>query len=133
MDTENKQAEFKGWALIEIMGHQKVAGFVETCAFGGTVMFRITNPAMPEVEQTLTDHMYINYKTIPAGSIIRVSREARETYVGVGSVYRMTPCTEEQAITQCGQKVEIVHLAESPKLLVSFDDEDHEQDEAMPF
>jgi hypothetical protein len=112
---ETTAAEFTGWGVIEIMGHQKVSGFIETVAYGSTVMFKVTAPEMAPVEQTLEKAMYLNYRTVPAGSVVKVSRSAFETQVGSASVYRMTRCTEEQALSQIAQRVEIMTLAEEPK------------------
>ncbi|MFO0943566.1 MAG: hypothetical protein U0930_22755 [Pirellulales bacterium] len=39
--------DFSGWAIVEIMGHQKYAGHVSTQALGGGSMLRID---VPEVE-----------------------------------------------------------------------------------
>ena len=67
MDTATAPAEFKGWATVEIMGHNQVSGFVETLAFGSTVMFRVTVPAMEPVEEVTDKPISILYQWIPAG------------------------------------------------------------------
>ncbi len=109
-------AEFKGWATVEIMGHQQVSGFVETRAFGACVMFEVSVPALEPVEQITEKDLSLNYQRIPAGSKIRISRDATQTLVGAASVYRMTRCTEEQALARSGQKVEILELADVKQL-----------------
>ena len=38
------QAEFKGWAKVEVMGHQSHIGYVTTEAYGQAVLFRIDRP-----------------------------------------------------------------------------------------
>jgi len=121
-------SEFKGWAVVEIMGHNKLAGHVTTQAFGSNVMFRVHAPAADAVEQILDRDRYINYQTVPAGSKVRVSRPEFEQWVGVGSVYRMTPCSEEQALALLPQKIEVVELAER-KALAAADEHDTEVDE----
>ena len=64
------------WAVVEIMGHERAAGHVTEEVFGGACMFRVD---VPETEQN-------GRKT-----------EARTEYIGVASVFRLTPCTEEAA------------------------------------
>jgi hypothetical protein len=39
--------DFTGWAIVEIMGHQKYAGHVSTQAIGGASMVRVD---VPEIE-----------------------------------------------------------------------------------
>jgi hypothetical protein len=38
METTQAQAKFEGWAVVEMMGHQKEIGFVTTEYFGGAVI-----------------------------------------------------------------------------------------------
>ena len=38
-ETEVKQGTFSGWAIVEMMGHRREAGFVTTQAFGQAVLF----------------------------------------------------------------------------------------------
>lgn len=105
--------DFKGWAMVEIMGHNTVSGFVETVAFGSTVMFRVSAPEVAEVEQVLECNQYIDHRMVPAGSIVKVSRPEVEILVGAASVYRMTRCLEERALSAVPQKIEVVKLAEA--------------------
>lgn len=32
--TEQQQAKFDGWAIVDVMGHQRYAGYVTTEAYG---------------------------------------------------------------------------------------------------
>ena len=45
--TNSNNNDFSGWAIVEIMGHQKYAGHVSTQAIGGASMVRVD---VPEVE-----------------------------------------------------------------------------------
>ena len=36
--------QFKGFAVVELFGHNKIAGFVETQTFGSAVFFRVDVP-----------------------------------------------------------------------------------------
>jgi len=44
------QAKFEGWAVVEIMGHNREIGFVTTEYFGGPALFRVDQPEFPERE-----------------------------------------------------------------------------------
>ena len=95
-----QQTEFKGWAKVEVMGHQSHTGYIETQAFGGTVLFRIDTPALPEEpERTLTSREWTDDGYLPIGTVVKVpAREGVSVLVGAGSIYRIIPCTEEAAM-----------------------------------
>ena len=93
------QAEFKGFARVEIMGHQTHIGYVTTEAYGQAVLFRIDRPALPEVEEALATAEWIGQQRCPPGTIVkRGSIDAATVLVGSGSIYRIIPCTEEIAL-----------------------------------
>jgi hypothetical protein len=97
-----EQATFKDWAIVEVMGHNRFAGFVTTQTFGAAVLFRIDVPELPEKETILAHADYCDSFSpvhAPAGS--KVMREKVPGYtklIGAGSIYAITPCTEETAI-----------------------------------
>jgi hypothetical protein len=96
--SETNQAEFKGWARVEVMGHQSHVGLVTTEAYGAAVLFRIDQPEIPEAEETLTESTWIGNTTLPPGTIVQCGKiEAVSVLVGAGSIYRIIPCTEEVA------------------------------------
>lgn len=64
--------EFTGWAIVEIMGHQKYAGHVSTQAIGGASMIRVDVPAVD-------------------------GHAAFSKLFGVSSIYCLTPVSEEVA------------------------------------
>ena len=121
--SEQQVNTFTGWALVEIMGHQRVSGYVETVTFGSVVMFRVTVPAMEPVEEVLQEMRTVQYERLGPGSRIRISRAAFETYVGVASIYRLTPCTEDQALAAHGATVEILERVPQRAALEEADDE----------
>ena len=41
------QSRFEGWAIVEMFGHQREAGFVTTESFGPACLFRVDTPALP--------------------------------------------------------------------------------------
>lgn len=115
--TEN-QAEFKGWARVEVMGHQTHIGFVRTEAYGQAVMFRIDTPELPEREYVLDSPMYAD----TADGLRTYCREGTRVkraavpgvtvLVGAGSIYRIVPCTEAAAL------VAIESAARAPHKLI---------------
>jgi hypothetical protein len=101
--AEPKQAAFEGWAIVEMMGHQREIGFVTTEAYGQAVMFRIDVPDLPEREYELTVPEYVDAadnvrRWAPAGSKVkRAAAPARSRLVAPGSLYAINPCTQEVA------------------------------------
>lgn len=101
---ETKQAQFNGWARVEVMGHQTHIGFVRTEAYGQAVMFRIDTPELPEREYVLEEPAYVTEapglrRWVQAGAKVkRVARPGCSVLVGAGSIYRIIPCTEGAAL-----------------------------------
>ncbi len=108
--SEPKQSNFEGWAVVEMMGHQKEIGFVTTEAFGQAVLFRIDTPDLPEREFTLTAPEWAEVNNgvrswVPAGSVVkRPAVPPRTRLVAPGSLYAINPCTEAAARTAIGKK-----------------------------
>ena len=63
---------FKSWAIVELMGHSRMAGFVEAVEVAGHGMLRVD---VPECE----------------------GHEKFTRYVSPSALYAMTPVTEETA------------------------------------
>jgi hypothetical protein len=61
--------EFEGWAIVELMGHRKLAGYVREVTIAGAAMLRLDIPAEPPLTQ----------------------------YYGASSLYCLTPTTEDLA------------------------------------
>lgn len=106
MDIENRDTEqptlttaFRGWAVVEIMGHTRAAGFVTTEYYGNACLFRIDTPPLPEREFTLKEPDYVSHKYMPAGTKVqRPALQARSKLVGPSSIFSLNPCTEEVAL-----------------------------------
>ena len=97
MDEQN-QSKFEDWAIVEVMGHQTYAGFVTTQAFGQAVLFRVDVPELPERDRTLNRAEYINGVYYESGSVVRESPvPGYSKLIGAGSIYAITPCTEDAA------------------------------------
>ena len=96
--SETDQASFKGWAKVEVMGHQSHTGYVTTEAYGAAVLFRVDQPEIPGQKETLTESQWIGNTTVPPGTVVQRGKiEAVSVLVGAGSIYRIIPCTEEVA------------------------------------
>src|SRR5690606_29140824 len=98
MAPEVEQAKFDGWAIVDVLGHQRYIGYVTTQAFGAAVLFRIDVPELVERERTTARPGYVGNDYVPAGT--RVKEAAVPGYtklVGAGSIYTITPCTKEAA------------------------------------
>jgi hypothetical protein len=135
--TENQSA-FEGWAVLEIFGHQRYAGYVTTAAFGQAVLFRVDVPPLAERERVTKHHGYDDDGTsVPPGSTVKEAAVQGYTkYFGPGAIYAMTPCTQEvaQEAVEAMQprKVSIVtRAATAPLLHASFipDEDDRDNDE----
>ena len=108
------QANFEGWAIVELMGRQTEIGFVTTQAFGQAVMFRIDTPDLPEREFVLTTPDYVCDAWTPAGATVkRAASPARSRLVSPGSLYAINPCTEEAA------RAAIERMTHRPLILIS--------------
>ncbi len=69
MSTETK---FETWAIVELLGHQKIAGHISEHPLAGTNMLRVD---VPETK----------------------SNPAFTRFIGGAAIYAINPCTEEIA------------------------------------
>jgi len=94
-----KQATFEGWAIVEVFGHQRYAGFVTTEAFGQAVLFRVDVPPLAERERITKHYGYDDGGTsVPPGSTVKEGAVQGYTkFFGPGAIYAMTPCTQDAA------------------------------------
>lgn len=107
---ELKQAQFNGWARVEVMGHQTHIGFVRTEAYGQAVMFRIDTPERPEREYVLEEPAYVEGRWTPQGAKVqRAAMPGLSVLVGAGSIYRIIPCSEAAALkaVEANQRAEL--------------------------
>jgi hypothetical protein len=136
------QANFEGWAVVELFGHQREVGFVTTQAFGSAVLFRIDTPELAEREYVLQRPAYANTvaanaKYCPAGSKVRRQAvPARTKLVGPSAIYAMTPCTEATAMMAIERSIEptliLLELAEQKALAVTWPEGVESVDDADP-
>jgi hypothetical protein len=100
----DQQSNFEGWAILEIFGHQKYAGFVQTEYYGTACMFRCDVPPLKEREQVTKGGCYVETETdsrswVPPGSTVKKPATIGYSKLfGVGAIYSMTPCDEQAAL-----------------------------------
>lgn len=117
-----EQSKFEGWAKVEVMGHQRHLGHCETVAFGGTVTLKVTAPEIPAFERTLEGPAWIGGELLATGSRIRQSRPRKEVFLGMGSIFRLTPCSEADTVDRDTLVTEILHRAQPAALPAASDD-----------
>ena len=138
--SEQQQAQFDGWAIVEIFGHQRYAGYVTTQAFGQAVLFRVDVPPLAERERTSRHYEYIDGKSIPPGSTVKETAVPGYTKLfGAGAIYGLTPCTKEAAEhaldEMATRKLMLISLAPERALDAvatvddSFNDDDEDDDD----
>lgn len=94
--TPDQQNEFKGFAKVEVMGHQSHIGYVTTEVYGAAVLFRIDQPALAEETRTLTEKEWHDGRYLHPGSVVKEAAiPGASVLVGAGSIYRIVPCSEE--------------------------------------
>jgi hypothetical protein len=104
MADDVRQAHFEGWAIVDVLGHQRYVGYVTTEAYGQAVLFRVDVPALEERERVTKRPGYYDSQYLPAGSTVKEGAVAGYTkLIGSGSIYTLTPCTKEAALAAVEQ------------------------------
>jgi hypothetical protein len=102
--TEQQQANFDGWAIVDVLGHQRYVGYVTTEAYGAAVLFRIDVPALDPRERETKGPEYVGGQYVPAGTKVKEGAVPGYTkLIGAGSIYAISPCTKEAAVTAIEQ------------------------------
>lgn len=120
---DQQQTTFEGFACVELMGHGFEAGYVQTVYFGGPAMFRIDTPplpATPEVE--LPNAGWLDGEFCgPGTKYNRAEIPGKTCFIGVTTIFRLTPCDEATARAAIERRIErpikILSLVEPPKQL----------------
>ena len=95
----NEQNKFEGWAIVDVLGHQRYAGFVTTEAYGAAVLFRIDVPKLDERERVTVRPGYVGDQYLPAGATVKEGAvEGYSKLIGAGSIYAITPCSMEAVL-----------------------------------
>jgi len=74
---------FASWAVVEVMGHVRMAGMVSEQTIGGAALIRVDVPEVPGHD----DEWGRTYPPVAAFT----------KFLGSGSIYSLTPCTEAVA------------------------------------
>jgi len=133
---EAPQAKFEGWAVIELFGHQREAGYVTTEYFGSGALFRVEVPALPEREIITDTPQWLNNELVPKNSrMARAAVAGRTRFLGPGSIYALNPCSEEacrKAIDAMSPRVvKVIELAKERQLVGATEEpEDYEYDDS---
>jgi len=140
-----QQAHFDGWAIIDVLGHQRYVGYVTTEAYGQAVLFRIDVPALEERERvTKRPGRDDTGRYLPVGTTVKEGAVPGYTkLIGAGSIYCITPCTKDVAreaveamqprplmtITLPPERALPPDPSLTPTMSVSCDDDDEDEDE----
>lgn len=116
-----EKSGFDSWAVIELMGHQRIAGRVTEAEIGGGKLLRVDIPATAR-------------------------KQAITKYFGTVAVYAITPCDEEtarMAAAECDpvpvnewsarRLLELKDQAAKPRLEAGTEDEEDKDEEDRPF
>ena len=76
-----EESIFEGWAILELMGHRRLAGYVQEVELAGQGFLRLDVPGYLHTE--------------PSGE--QEERGGATQFYSPGSVYALTPTTEEIA------------------------------------
>ena len=139
MSDEAQNSTFQGWAIIELFGHNKAAGYVTTQQFGQACLFRVDTPELPQRDIQTSRPGSIGGEWLEAGTTVRRPAEpARSKLIGPGAVYAINPCSEEAVREYLdSQRALPLIVLDKPKVALpapepnhdSDDDEDDEADE----
>jgi hypothetical protein len=92
MSATDGNERFAAWAILEILGHRRLGGYVSETTLAGGAFLRIDVPGDADGEVHSTQ------------------------FYSPGSVYCLTPCSEEAAkIVARGSRPEPVHQWELPR------------------
>jgi hypothetical protein len=128
----SETAKFEGWAIVEVFGHQRYAGYVTTESFGQAVLFRVDVPPLSERERVTKHYGYDDDgKALPPGSTVKESAVQGYTkFFGPGAIYAMTPCTQdaaEKAVESMqSRKVSVVSIPPDAATLPPHPDDDED-------
>lgn len=113
------------WAVVELFGHQQIAGKVSEHAIGGASLLRVDVPELPGIPERTIERYGQNYKvaTVPASP-------GFTKFFGASAIYSLTPCDEQTAlrVAQSMRVVPIQAYTPAPSMRMLSEGEDDERD-----
>lgn len=107
-DTVQPQYAVDGFAIVEIMGHRRVVGAVETVYIGSAAFLKVTTPAV-EPERVVVDaRKYVAGEYLLPGDVVEFSRAAAQCLVAATSIYAVTPIPEEDLLKHAPMRCIVV-------------------------
>jgi hypothetical protein len=102
MEINPQQSKFEGWAVVNVLGHQRYAGHVTTEHFGGTVLFRVVTPAREAKTRNAEENEYLGqHGYSKKGWIVHESEKPEVVrYIGAGSIYSIEPVAQERVLSE---------------------------------
>jgi hypothetical protein len=105
MEINSEQSKFEGWAVVNVLGHQRYAGHVTTEHFGQTVFFRVVTPAREGRTRIAENGDYIGNHhgwSYAAQGWRLTEADAPEIvrYVGAGSIYTLEPMSQDAVMKE---------------------------------
>lgn len=86
---ESESGKFEGWAIVELMGHRRLAGFVTEAEIAGQAFLRL-DIVGPQTEIDEGDGPKVALKGGFEGGVTQ--------FYGPAAVYCLTPTTQEIAV-----------------------------------
>jgi hypothetical protein len=131
--VEEQKQQLDGYAVVEVLGHNTFAGKISEHAIGGSALLRIDIPEVPEKKIPYTDYDYSNGKCVPVQRVRTLAaRPAFTKLIGIGSIYALTPCTEEVArrVAEEGRKqpIDMVSMPAIERMALTAGDAEIEDD-----
>jgi hypothetical protein len=80
----SEQDKFDSWAVVELFGHQQLAGRVTEASIGGCSFLRVDVPEQPALPK---EEWNSGVPALPPYT----------RYFGQGAIYALNPCSEEVA------------------------------------
>jgi hypothetical protein len=133
--TDEQASQLDCWAIVEMFGHQRIAGRVKTENFGAACLLRVDVPEVETRSRKTYDYAKGEYVEGP-----RFRRAAFTRYIGISAIYALNPVTEElarEAAAQLGCEpvnafgLESVQRLANTKALASGDADDDEDVEEV--
>lgn len=113
------ETKFDSWAVVELFGHQQIAGRVTEASIGGCSFLRVDVPDQPATEK---DGWRSAQSALPAYT----------RYFGNGAIYALNPCTEAAArivAKNIRAQPPIPYDPEPERPLLSHQDQNYDDDE----